>query len=63
MYKNDLIYIISLIRKIKLILKYVTSEPRKQTVAIHILPNISRSKENKTMKFGQLMEHNMGNIF
>ena len=63
MYKSDLIYIISLIRKIKLILKYVTSEPRKQTVAIHILPNISRSKENKTMKFGQSMEHNMGNIF
>ena len=63
MYKSDLIYIISLIRKIKLILKYVTSEPRKQTVAIRILPNISRSKENKTMKFDQSMEHNMGNIF
>ena len=63
MYKYDLIYIISLIRKIRLILKYETSEPRKQTVAIHALPNISRSKENKTMKFGQLMEHNMRKNF
>ena len=63
MYKYDLIYIISLIRKIRLILKYVTSEPRKQTVAIHALPNISRSNENKAMKFGQLMEHNMRKNF
>ena len=32
------------------------------TVAIHILPNIS-SKGNQTMKFGQLIEYNMRNIF
>ena len=30
-----------------------------QTVAIHILPNISRSKDNQTMKFGQIIEYNM----
>ena len=30
---------------------------------MHILPNISRSKGNQTMKFGQLMECNMRNIF
>ena len=30
---------------------------------IHILPNISRSEGNQTMKFGQLMECNMRNIF
>ena len=29
----------------------------------HILPNISRSKGNQTMKFGQLIECNMRNIF
>ena len=29
----------------------------------HILSNISRSKGNKTVKFGQLIEHNIGNIF
>ena len=28
-----------------------------------ILTNISRSKGNQTMKFGQLIECNMGNIF
>ena len=26
-----------------------------QTIAIHILPNISQSKDNQTMKFGQLI--------
>ena len=31
--------------------------------AIHILHNVSRSKENQTMKFGQLIEYNMRNIF
>ena len=30
---------------------------------MNILPNISRSKHNQKMKFGQLMEYNMGNIF
>ena len=30
---------------------------------MHILINISRSKGNQTMKFGQLMEHNERNIF
>ena len=29
---------------------------------MHILPNISRSKGNQTMKLGQLIEYNMGNI-
>ena len=30
---------------------------------MHILPNISRSKDNQTMKFGQWIEYNMKNIF
>ena len=34
-----------------------------QTIAIHILPNISQSKGNQTMKFGQLIEYNKRNIF
>ena len=33
------------------------------TIAIHILPNISQSKGNQTMKFGQLIECNNRNIF
>ena len=41
----------------------MTSEPGKQTVAIHILPNISRSKSNHAIKFGQLIEYNTRNIF
>ena len=41
----------------------MTSQPGKQTIAIHISPYISRSKSNQTMKFGQLIEYNMRNIF
>ena len=29
---------------------------------MHILSDISRSKDNQTMKFGQLIKYNMGNI-
>ena len=52
-----------LIRKTRLISEYMTSQPGKQTVAIHLLPNISRSKGNQMMKLGQLIEGNMKNIF
>ena len=41
----------------------MTSEPGKQTTGIDILPNISGSKGNQTMKFGQLIEYNMKNTF
>ena len=41
----------------------MTSQPRKQTIAIHILPYISRSKDNQTVKLGQLIEYNMRKIF
>ena len=41
----------------------MASQPRKQTTAIHILPNISRSKGNQTIKFGQLKEYNIRNLF
>ena len=57
MQKSDLII------KIRLISKFMTSQPGKQTIAKHILPNISRSKGNQTMKFGELVEYNMRNIF
>ena len=32
-------------------------------ITIHVLPNISRSKDNQTMKFGQLIEYKLKNIF
>ena len=57
MYQNGLI------KKIRLISNLLTSQPGLQTIAIHILPNILRSKGNKTMKFGQLIECSMRNIF
>ena len=41
----------------------MTSQPGKQILAIHVLVNISKSKRNQTMKFGQLIEFNMKNIF
>ena len=41
----------------------MTSQHGKQTLVIHILPNILRSKGNQAIKFGQLIEYNMRNIF
>ena len=54
---------IDLINKVRLLSKFMTSQFGKQTIAIHILSNISRSKGNHTMKFRQLIEYNMRNIF
>ena len=41
----------------------MTSQSGKQTIITHTFPNISRSKDNQTMEFGQLIKYNMGNIF
>ena len=41
----------------------MTLQPGQQATAIHILSNISRNKDNQTMKFGQIVEYNMRNIF
>ena len=41
----------------------MTSQPGKQTIAIHIYPNISRSKSNQAIKVGQLIEYNIRNSF
>ena len=41
----------------------MTSQPGLQTIPIHILPNISQSKSNQTMRFGKLIKHNKKNIF
>ena len=42
----------SLVRKIRLTSKFMTSQPGLQTIAINILPNISHKKGSKTIKFG-----------
>ena len=40
----------------------MTSQSGLETTVIHILPNILQSKENQTMKFGQLIEYNKEDI-
>ena len=52
-----------LIRKTRLISKFMTSQRGLQTIAIQNLANISRSKGNQTMKLGQLIQYNMRTIF
>ena len=51
-----------MIRKISLTSKLMTLQPGLQTIAIHILPNISQGKGNQEMKFGQLIEYIKINI-
>ena len=41
-------------KKAKVISKFMTSQHRKQTIAINKFPNTSRSTDNQTMKSGQL---------
>ena len=57
MYQNGLI------QKLRLVSNFMTSQPGKQTIPIHILLNISRSKGNQKMKFGHLIECNIKSIF
>ena len=40
----------------------MTSQPGLQTITIHILPNISQSKDNQITKLGQLIEYNKRSI-
>ena len=39
----------------------MTSKAGTQTITINIWSDISKSKDNQTMKFGQLIEHNVKN--
>ena len=38
-------------------------EPDKKTIPAHLFPIMSRSKGNQAVKFGQLIEYNIRNIF
>ena len=40
----------------------MTSQPGQQIITIHILHDVSRSKDNQTMKFGKLTEYDKRNI-
>ena len=48
-----------LIRKISLISKFMTSQPGLHTIAMHMLTNISLSKDNQAMKFVRLISRNI----
>ena len=52
-----------IIKMIRLISKFMTSQPGKQMTVMFILPNMSNSKDNQTMKLFQLIEIDMRNIF
>ena len=41
----------------------MTSQTGQQIRTINIFSNMSRSKDNQTMKFGQLIEYKMRNTF
>ena len=51
----------SLIKKLNLISKFMTSKIERKINKIHILPNTSRSKGNQVMNFGQLIKNNVIN--
>ena len=40
----------------------MTSQTGKLIIAIHIVPNISKTKGSETMKFGELIEYNIRKI-
>ena len=52
-----------LIKKLRLIPKYLASSTGKEIIPIHILFNITRSKDNQKMKFGQLVKYNVRKVF
>ena len=41
----------------------MTSQAGTQTITINILPDISSSKDNHTIKFGQFIEYNVRTTF
>ena len=41
----------------------MTSQPGEKRIIIHILLNISRTKDNQSMKFGQLIEYSKTKSF
>ena len=53
----------SWIRKLRLVLKFMTSKIGEKIFTINILLNISRIKGKQTMTFAQLKEYNLRYIF
>ena len=55
MYENGLI------KKLRLISKIFTSQAGLQLITRHVLPNISKSKDNEVIKICQFIEYNVRN--
>ena len=51
------------IRKLRLVLRFMTSHTGQQIITIHILPNISGSKSNQAMKCGMLKKRSQKVFF
>ena len=51
------------LRKTRLISKFLTSQTKTEITTLHILHNISRSKDHQTRAFFQFIEYRMRNIF
>ena len=49
-------------KKVKVFFK-ICDTINSETIAVYILANLSRSKENQIMKFSQVIEYNMRRIF
>ena len=41
----------------------MTSQPGCETIAMHLLTNVSRIKDNQAIKFGQVIEYNKTKFF
>ena len=54
---------IGMMKKLRLISKFMLSQTGQQIIPIHILYNISRGKGNQEIKFGHLIKHNIRNNF
>ena len=52
-----------MVRKLRLVSKFTMSQTEWQIITIYILPYVSKIEGNQKMKFGQLIEYNMTNIF
>ena len=51
------------IRRLRFISRFMKPQAEQQMITINTSPNISRSKCSQAMKFGQLTEYNMRNVF
>ena len=52
-----------LMGRLRLVSKFMMSQPGKQTITMHILPNTSRNKEIWTIEFARLVDYHTGNNF